>query len=66
MKTAGLVLFFATAGFFLACFLLFVFLPESGGHGPPVDACVGACLGIPLGTAAGGVFGYILAQKLWG
>ena len=66
MKTAGLVLFFATAGFLGACLVLFFVNPQSQGHGPPIDACAGACLGIPLATAAGGVFGYVVAQRLWG
>jgi hypothetical protein len=65
VKTLGLVLFFATVGFFASCIGIDV-LWRGGGHGIVLGVMIAAMVGIPIGTVAGGLFGYIVAQKLWG
>jgi hypothetical protein len=64
MKTMGLVLFGATVGFFAIPLGITFFGSAVGGHGVNIGAMIGAFVGIPFATVAGGIFGYILAQKL--
>jgi hypothetical protein len=61
MRTFGIVLFFATVGFCAGWLLVDRAFQSYGPLGAFVSFIV-----IPFTTVAGGLFGYCIAQKLWG